>query len=168
MKLAFEHGINFFDNAEVYGTNTGDAELIMGESLKQLKWKRQDYVISTKLFWGGNGENLKGLSRKHLDEGMEASLKRLQLPNVDVVFAHRPDVGTPMEEVVRGFTHLIQTGKAYYWGTSEWTSQQITEAYYIAKLNNLIPPSCGKSFFFAYRIFFYFFLTLLSFFKKKF
>jgi len=141
MRIAFENGINFFDNAEVYGTNTGDAELLMGESLKQLNWKRQDYVISTKLFWGGKGHNIIGLSRKHLIEGMESSLKRLQLDYVDIVYAHRPDIGTPMEEIVRGFSHLVQTGKAYYWGTSEWTSQQITEAYWIAKMNNLVPPS---------------------------
>jgi len=141
MKLAFESGINFFDNAETYGTNVGDAERIMGDSLKELGWKRGDYVISTKIFWGGQGPNDRGVSRKHLLEGMEASLKRLQLDYVDIIFAHRPDLGTPMEEIVRGFTHLVNTGKALYWGTSEWSAQQITEAFWIARLYNLIPPT---------------------------
>jgi len=144
MKLAFESGINFFDNAETYGTNVGDAERIMGDSLKELGWKRGDYVISTKIFWGGQGPNDRGVSRKHLLEGMEASLKRLQLDYVDIIFAHRPDLGTPMEEIVRGFTHLVNTGKALYWGTSEWSAQQITEAFWIARLYNLIPPTVGK------------------------
>jgi voltage-dependent potassium channel beta subunit len=121
--------------------NTGDAEVIMGQSLKNLGWKRSDYVVSTKLFWGGNGPNDKGLSRKHLVEGMKASLKRLQLDYVDIIFAHRPDVGTNMEEVVRGFSYLVDSGMALYWGTSQWSSQQITEAYWISKLHNLVPPS---------------------------
>jgi voltage-dependent potassium channel beta subunit len=141
LKLAYDNGINFFDNAETYGVNTGDAEVIMGQSLKNLGWKRSDYVVSTKLFWGGNGPNDKGLSRKHLVEGMKASLKRLQLDYVDIIFAHRPDVGTNMEEVVRGFSYLVDSGMALYWGTSQWSSQQITEAYWISKLHNLVPPS---------------------------
>lgn len=141
MKTAFEAGINFFDNAETYGEKAGDAEIVMGNALKRLGWKRSDYVISTKIFWGGKGKNDKGLSRKHLTEAMDACLERLQLTYVDMVFAHRFDIATPVEEVVRGFTHLINTGKAMYWGTSEWTSQQITEAYWIAKCHNLIPPT---------------------------
>jgi len=113
----------------------------MGKSLKNLGWKRSDYVVSTKLFWGGKGPNDTGLSRKHLLEGMNNSLKRLQLDYVDIIFAHRPDVGTPMEEIVRGFSHIVNTGLALYWGTSEWTSQQITEAYWISRVYNLVPPS---------------------------
>jgi len=140
LKLAFENGINFFDNAEGYGEK-GEAEAVMGRSLKNLGWKRSDYVVSTKLFFGGNGPNDIGLSRKHLVEGMKASLKRLQLDYVDIIFAHRPDPGTNMEEVVRGFSYLINSGYALYWGTSEWTSQQITEAYWISKGPNLVPPS---------------------------
>jgi len=164
MRVAFENGINFFDNAEAYGLKTGDAEIIMGASLKELGWNRSDYVISTKLFWGGAGENLRGLSRKHLLEGMVASLKRLQLEYVDIVFAHRPDPGTPMEEVVRGFTHIVNQGQALYWGSSEWTSQQITEAYWIARTYGLIPPVVGQDLFclfflFFFLIYFFFFLN---------
>jgi len=115
-------------------------------------WRRSDLVITTKLcFFDGTGkqkngphiayaENELGLSRKHLMEGINGSLERLQLEYVDVVFAHRYDPLTPMEEIVRGFTDIIRSGKAFYWGTSQWTSQKITEAYWIAKVNNLIPP----------------------------
>jgi len=141
MKVAFEAGVNFFDNAEAYGENIGDAEIVMGRALKRLGWKRSDYVISTKIFFGGNGKNDRGVSIKHLIEGVNKSLERLQLSYVDLIFAHRPDYATPMEEIVRGFTHLINSGKALYWGTSEWTSQQLTEAYWIAKINHLIPPT---------------------------
>lgn len=141
MKAAFDAGINFFDNAETYGTNVGDAERVMGVSLKTLGWKRSQYVIATKIFWGGSTVNERGVSRKHLIEGLDASLARLQLDYVDLVFAHRPDIGTPIEEIVRGFTHLINTGKALYWGTSEWNAQQITEAYWVARHYNLIPPT---------------------------
>jgi voltage-dependent potassium channel beta subunit len=141
MRTAFENGINFFDNAEGYGVNIGDAEKIMGDSLKELGWKRSDYVISTKFFFGGQGENDRGVSRKHLFDAVRASLGRLQLDYIDIVFAHRPDYGTPMEEIVRGFTHIINQGQALYWGTSEWTSQQITEAYWIARCYGLVPPS---------------------------
>jgi len=115
-------------------------------------WRRSELVITTKLcFFEGTGkqkngphiayaENELGLSRKHLMEGINGSLERLQLEYVDVVFAHRYDPLTPMEEIVRGFTDIIRSGKAFYWGTSQWTSQKITEAYWIAKVHNLIPP----------------------------
>jgi len=146
MKQAFENGINFFDNAEAYGSE-GSAEKIMGQSIQNLGWKRSDIVVSTKIYFGFvqvRGPNDRGLSRKHLLEGMESSLKRLQLDYVDIVFAHRPDAGTPMLEVVRGFSHLVNTGKAFYWGTSEWTAQQLTEAYWIAIHHNLVPPTCEQ------------------------
>jgi len=103
-------------------------------------WRRSDVCFTTKLFWGGGGQNEKGLSRKHIAEGMDASLKRLQMDYVDVVFCHRPDPLTPTEEVVRGMSKLVDDGKAFYWGTSEWTAQQITEAFWIAKVHGLVPP----------------------------
>lgn len=141
MKFAFENGINFFDTAETYGDKHGDAEIVMGNALKRLNWKRAEYVIATKIFWGGKTKNERGLSRKHVLEAIDNCLSRLQLTYVDMVFAHRPDAVTPMEEVVRAFSHLVNTGKVHYWGTSEWSSQQITEAYWIAKVHNLVPPT---------------------------
>lgn len=141
MRLAYESGVNFFDNAEAYGKTRGDSELLMGKLLKEFNWPRSSYVLSTKIFWGGDGVNEKGVSRKHLLEGVDNSLKRLQVDYVDLIFAHRPDVITPTEEVVRAMSHLVNTGKALYWGTSEWSAQQITEAHWIARAYNLVPPS---------------------------
>lgn len=138
MNAAYEAGVNFFDNAEVYAD--GEAETIMGEVLKRAPWKRSDLVISTKIFWGGQGPNDRGLSRKHIVEGLDAALARLQLDYVDLVFAHRPDLHTPIEETVRAFTHVINQGRAFYWGTSEWSAQQIMEAYAVARREHLIPP----------------------------
>jgi len=148
MQACRDAGVNLFDNAEAYGKD-GAAEKVMGEALewlmgpenpKQNMWRRSEIIITTKLFFGGSGLNEKGLSRKHIIEGMDNSLKRLKLDYVDIVFAHRPDVLTPMEETVRAFTQLINEGKACYWGTSEWTPQEITEAFWIAKLHGLIAP----------------------------
>lgn len=138
MTAAYEHGVNFFDNAEVYAE--GKAEIMMGNVLKKTGWKRSDLVISTKLFWGGDGPNDNGLSRKHIMEGINNSLQRLQLDYVDLIFCHRPDLYTPMEEIVWSMNQLINQGKAFYWGTSEWNAQQITEAYGIARREHLIPP----------------------------
>ena len=138
MNAAYDAGVNFFDNAEVYADDK--AEMIMGEVLKRAPWKRSDLVISTKIFWGGPGPNDRGLSRKHIAEGLDAALARLQLDYVDLVFAHRPDIRTPIEETVRAFTQVINQGKAFYWGTSEWSAQQIVEAYAIARREHLIPP----------------------------
>ena len=129
MKTAFDAGVNFFDNAEAYAG--GKSEIIMGKVIKRAGWKRSDLVVSTKIFWGGEGPNDRGLSRKHILEGTENALKRLQLDYVDLIFAHRPDINTPVEETVRAFTHLINQGKALYWGTSEWSAAQIMEAYAI-------------------------------------
>lgn len=139
MKEAFDAGVNFFDNAEVY--SAGQAEAIMGNVLKKAGWKRSDLVISTKIFWGGSGPNDIGLSRKHITEGTEASLKRLQLDYVDLLFCHRPDTQTPIEETVRAMNHIINQGKALYWGTSEWSARQIRQAYDIARQEHLIPPT---------------------------
>ncbi|CAJ0759628.1 5906_t:CDS:2, partial [Entrophospora sp. SA101] len=138
MQVAFDNGINYFDTAEVYAG--GKSELDMGNAIKMLNWKRSDFVISTKIFWGGKGPNDRGLSRKHIVEGLNASLKRLSLCYVDIVFAHRPDPDTPMEEIVRAFNFVIDQGKAFYWGTSEWPAYQIVEAHGIANRLGLIPP----------------------------
>jgi voltage-dependent potassium channel beta subunit len=138
MKTAFDAGVNFFDNAEAYAG--GEAEVVMGKVIKRAGWKRSDLVLSTKIFWGGSGPNDKGLSRKHIVEGVNAALQRLQTDYVDLVFAHRPDIYTPIEETVRAFNHVINQGKAFYWGTSEWSAAQIMEAYAIARREHLIPP----------------------------
>ena len=138
MHAAYEAGVNFFDNAEVYAD--GQAELIMGNILKRTSWKRSEYTVSTKIFWGGNSVNEKGLSRKHIIEGTDAALQRLQLDYVDLIFCHRPDYQTPIEETVRAMNFIIEQGKAFYWGTSEWSVDQILEAYHIARRHNLIPP----------------------------
>lgn len=139
MLAAFEAGVNFFDNAEAYAR--GNAEIVMGNVIKKAGWKRSDLVISTKLFWGGDGPNDSGLSRKHLFEGIHSSLKRLQLDYVDLLFCHRPDKNTPIEETVWAMHQIVQQGKALYWGTSEWSAAQIMEAYGIARREHLYPPS---------------------------
>ncbi len=139
MTRAYDAGVNFFDNAEVYAA--GQAETIMGAALKRAGWKRSDLVISTKIFWGGQGPNDKGLSRKHVIEGTHAALKRLQLDYVDLVFCHRPDYETPIEETVRAMSYLIDRGLAFYWGTSEWSAEQIRQAYEVAYRLNLVPPT---------------------------
>jgi voltage-dependent potassium channel beta subunit len=139
MTEAFETGVNFFDNAEAYAN--GEAEIVMGNVIKKTGWKRSDLIISTKIFWGGNGPNDRGLSRKHIIEGTNASLKRLQMDYVDLIFCHRPDKDTPIEETVWAMNHIINQGKAFYWGTSEWSAQQIMEAYSVARRENLIPPT---------------------------
>jgi voltage-dependent potassium channel beta subunit len=139
MKAAWEAGVNFYDNAEAYAG--GLSETMMGNALKKLGWKRADYVVSTKIFWGGDGPNKTGLSRKHILEGTKASLARLQLHYVDLVFCHRPDLHTPIEETVRAMSHLVNHGLAMYWGTSEWSAEQIREAYHVARRERLVPPT---------------------------
>ena len=138
MKEAYDAGVNFFDNAEAYAS--GKAEVVMGKVIKKAGWKRSDLVISTKIFWGGDGPNDNGLSRKHIIEGTHAALQRLQMEYVDLIFCHRPDLHTPIEETVRAMNHIIAQGKAFYWGTSEWSVQQITEAHMLALREHLIPP----------------------------
>lgn len=139
MQAAWDAGVNFFDNAEAYGK--GASEVMMGKVLKRAGWKRSDLVISTKIFWGGEGPNDRGLSRKHIIEGTDAALARLQLDYVDLVFCHRPDPTTPIEETVRAMSFLVNQGKAFYWGTSEWSAQQITEAHAVARREHLVPPT---------------------------
>lgn len=139
MSLAYERGVNFFDNAEVYAD--GDSEIIMGQALKKLGWSRDTYIVSSKVFWGGKLPTQRGLSRKHLIEAANAALKRLQVDYLDLYFCHRPDPDTPMEEIVTTMNHLILQGKILYWGTSEWSADQIMEAYAVAKDLRLIPPT---------------------------
>ncbi|KAF2430861.1 Aldo/keto reductase [Tothia fuscella] len=141
LQAAWDNGINFFDTAEAYAG--GQSEIEMGRALKELAWPRDEYVLSTKIFFGtGRKEpNTRGLSWKHIVEGLKSSLERLQTPYVDIVLAHRPDAATPMKEVVEGFTQAIRNlNLAYYWGTSEWSAVQITEATQIAERYNLIAP----------------------------
>ena len=138
MVKAFDLGVNFFDNAEVYAN--GQSEIIMGKVFKKTGWKRSDYIVSTKIFWGGPGPNDSGLSRKHIIEGTDAALERMGLEYVDLIFCHRPDIYTPIEETVRAMNHVVNQGKAFYWGTSEWSAEQIKEAYLIARREHLIPP----------------------------
>ncbi|KAG6731342.1 hypothetical protein I3842_01G125300 [Carya illinoinensis] len=133
-----DHGVNFFDNAEAY--ENGHAEEIMGQAIRELGWKRSDVVVSTKIFWGGPGPNENGLSRKHVVEGTKASLKRLEMDYVDVIYCHRPDSTTPIEETVRAMNYVIDNGWAFYWGTSEWSAEHITEAWRIAKRLDLVGP----------------------------
>jgi voltage-dependent potassium channel beta subunit len=116
------------------------AEQIMGVALAKSGWKRSDYLVSTKIFWGGEGPNDRGLSRKHIVEGTDAALARLQLDYVDLIFCHRADLHTPVEETVRAMNHVIDQGKALYWGTSEWPAERILEAYHVARRERLIPP----------------------------
>ncbi|KAI5860142.1 Aldo/keto reductase [Durotheca rogersii] len=142
MKAAYDSGVNFFDCAEGYAE--GRSEEVMGEAIRRFGWKRNDIVISTKIYWGtafgDNPVNNKGLSRKHVIEGLNASLARLGLEYVDLVYAHRPDRLTPMEETVRAFNHLISTGKALYWGTSEWGADEIASAWRHADRLGLVGP----------------------------
>lgn len=143
MAAAFDAGVNFFDNAEVYAN--GQSEVVMGEAFKALKWSRLSYVVSTKLFWGlhretapVNGKDT--LNRKYLMHAIDGSLKRLQLDHVDLLFCHRPDPNTPIEETVRAMSDIINQGKALYWGTSEWSAADIRTAYEVAERQHLHKP----------------------------
>ena len=138
MKTAYDAGVNFFDNAEAYAQ--GQSEEMVGKIIQRFGWTRSDLVLSTKIFWGGDGPNDRGLSRKHVMEGAHAALRRLQTDYVDLIFCHRPDIYTPVEETVWAMNLLIQQGKALYWGTSEWSAERIREAYDFARHEHLIPP----------------------------
>lgn len=139
MAAAYEHGVNFIDNAEAYGQ--GKAEIVVGNVIKKLAWRRENIVVSTKIFWGGEGPNDRGLSHKHIIEGVNNALKRLQLDYVDLLFCHRPDPDTPIEETVRVMDQVIKSGKAFYWGTSEWSAAEIMRADGLARQYNLTPPA---------------------------
>jgi voltage-dependent potassium channel beta subunit len=143
MGIAYDQGINFFDNAEVYAL--GESEKMMGRILKKKKWDRSSYTVSSKVFWGWRGKenkpNQSGLSRKHVIEACHEALQRLQVDYLDMYFCHRPDKNTPVEETVWAMNHLIQQGKVLYWGTSEWSGVEIMEAHKVAKENHLIGPA---------------------------
>lgn len=141
MDVAYEAGVNFFDNAEIY--SRGESERVMGDILKKKGWRRDSFIVSSKAFFGDGGQlpTQKGLNRKHLFEACHAAMKRLQVEYLDLFFCHRPDKETPIEETVWTMHNLIQQGKILYWGTSEWSAQEIMEAHMVAKQYNLIGPT---------------------------
>ena len=139
LKLAYDNGINFFDNAEAYAS--GESEKIMGTAISSLGWSRDSFIISSKVFWGGEKPTQKGLSHKHILDACDNALRRLQVDYLDLYFCHRPDPDTPIEETVRAMHTLVMQGKICYWGTSEWSAKEIKEAYKISKDLNLTPPS---------------------------
>lgn len=141
MDLAYDKGVNFFDNAEGYAK--GKSEIVMGKILKKKKWDRTSYIVSSKVYFGDGGTkpNQTGLSRKHIFEACHSALKRLQVDYLDLFFCHRPDKTTPIAETVWAMNHLIQQGKILYWGTSEWSAQEIMEAHMVAKDLRLIGPT---------------------------
>lgn len=140
MVIAYDAGVNFFDNAEVYAY--GRSEEVMGRILKETAWDRDTYIVSSKVFFGAGGKQptQRGLHRKHIREACDAALKRLQVDYLDLYFCHRPDKTTPVEETVWSMHQLIMAGKVLYWGTSEWSAQEIMEAHMIAARHNLIGP----------------------------
>ncbi len=143
LAAAYDAGINFFDNAEIYAR--GKSEIVMGEAFKALKWPRLNYVVSTKFFWGldreGSGVNRRDtLNRKYLMQAIDGSLKRMQLDFIDLIYCHRPDPHTPVEETVWAMSDIISQGKALYWGTSEWSADDIRAAYEIAERQHLHKP----------------------------
>jgi voltage-dependent potassium channel beta subunit len=142
MKVAYDAGINFFDNAEGYAH--GQSEVIMGKVLKRAGWSRDSYLVSSKVFFGSKPEkkpNQTGLSRKHVIEACNQALQRLQVEYLDFYFCHRPDPNTPIEETVFAMDTLVRQGKVLYWGTSEWSSQEIMEAYGLARQYHMSPPT---------------------------
>lgn len=144
MKIAYDNGVNFFDNAEIYAR--GESEKVMGKVLKKMKWDRDSYTVSSKVFFGFRGTeatkpNQNGLSRKHVFEACHQALERLKVDYLDLYFCHRPDKNTPIEETVWAMHNLITQGKILYWGTSEWSAQEIMEAHMVAKQHHLIGPT---------------------------
>lgn len=138
MAKAYDAGINFYDNAEGY--EAGVAEQLMGDAIAKLGWSRDSYVVSSKVFWGGDKPTQRGLSRKHVFDACHAALKRLRVDYLDLYYCHRPDIDTPIAETVRAMHDLVSQGKVMYWGTSEWSAQQISEAVAAAKADHLIGP----------------------------
>jgi len=139
MRVAYDAGVNFFDNAEVYAD--GESERIMGAALRKLAWPRDTWCVSSKVYWGGELPTQTGLHRKHVVEACHAALRRLQVDYLDLYFCHRPDLETPVEETVRAMHDLVQQGKVLYWGTSEWSAEQIREAWGIARQHGLHGPT---------------------------
>jgi voltage-dependent potassium channel beta subunit len=139
MTKAYDAGVNFFDNAEAYAS--GRSETVMGNILRKTGWAHDTFLVSSKVFWGGALPNQTGLSRKHVIEACHAALRRLQVEYLDLYFCHRPDPNTPIEETVRAMSDLVHQGKVLYWGTSEWSAQEITQAHGIAREFSLVPPT---------------------------
>ena len=139
MSLAYERGVNFFDNAEAYAS--GGSEILMGNILKKLKWDRDTFIVSSKAFWGGDLPTQKGLSKKHINDACNAALKRLQVDYLDLFFCHRPDPETPIIETVYAMNDLLHQGKIMYWGTSEWSADEIKEAFSCSEKYNLRGPT---------------------------
>ena len=139
MSFAYEQGVNFFDNAEAYAS--GDSEILMGKVLNKLNWTRDTYIVSSKVFWGGELPTQRGLSKKHIHDACNAALKRLQVDYLDLFFCHRPDPDTPISETVYAMNDLIHQGKILYWGTSEWSAEEIKESFKCAKKFNLRGPT---------------------------
>lgn len=141
MSIAYDHGVNFFDNAEIYAR--GRSETVMGEILKKKGWSRSSYCLSSKVYFGyeDSKPNQTGLSRKHIFEGCHAALRRLQVDHIDLFYCHRPDKNTPIEETVWAMNTLIQQGKILYWGTSEWSCDEIMAAFVFAARHHLIGPT---------------------------
>jgi voltage-dependent potassium channel beta subunit len=140
MKIAYDNGINFFDNAEIY--SRGESERVMGRILKNMEWPRDTWIVSSKVFFGAGGKlpTQLGLHRKHVVEACHDALKRLQVDYLDLYFCHRPDPNTPIDETVWTMHSLIMQGKVMYWGTSEWSAEQIKEAHAFAEKHHLIGP----------------------------
>lgn len=139
MRIAYDAGVNFFDNAEVYAN--GESERMMGRVLERMRWPRDSYCVSSKVFWGGKLPTQRGLSRKHVVEACHAALERLKVDHLDLFFCHRPDPETPVDETVRAMHDLVAQGKILYWGTSEWSAGEIAEAYGAAHKDHLTPPT---------------------------
>tara|TARA_B100001094_G_scaffold228946_1_gene223560 strand:+ start:313 stop:1257 length:945 start_codon:yes stop_codon:yes gene_type:complete len=139
MSYAYERGVNFFDNAEAYAS--GESEVLMGNILNKLNWDRDTYIVSSKVFWGGELPTQRGLSKKHIHDACNAALKRLRVDYLDLFFCHRPDPETPIGETVYAMNDLMLQGKILYWGTSEWSSKEIKEAFKYAEKFNLRGPS---------------------------
>lgn len=139
LRVAYDAGVNFFDNAEAYAA--GESERIMGRALEKLAFPRDTFAVSSKVFWGGNLPTQKGLSRKHVRDACDAALERLRVDYLDLYFCHRPDLDTPIEETVRAMHDLVAQGKVLYWGTSEWSADQIVEAHGVANAHHLTPPT---------------------------
>ena len=139
MTAAYDAGVNFFDAAEAYAH--GQAEVVLGNVLKKQGWRRESLVLSTKIFWGGDGPNDVGLSHKHVLEGVHAALRRLQVDYVDLCFCHRPDPNTPLEETARAMDILVRQGKVFYWGTSEWSAADISAVHALCRTHHLTPPT---------------------------
>lgn len=140
MKLAYDNGVNFFDNAEIY--SKGESERVMGRILKKMEWPRDTWIVSSKVFFGAGGKlpTQVGLHRKHVFEACNDALKRLHVDYLDLYFCHRPDPNTPIDETVWSMHQLVMQGKVMYWGTSEWSAKEIAEAHAIAEKHHLLGP----------------------------